>query len=1054
MKLPNNREQAEKRLMSLKKRFQKDREFEDVYRDTMNSYIEKGYARKLSAEEASQTGPRTWFLPHFGVTNVNKPGKVRIVFDAAAEHEGTSLNKNLLQGPDCTNSLLGVLLRFREDRVALVADIEGMFHQVGVCEEDQDSLRFLWWSGDANEPPEEYVMTVHIFGARDSPCVANATLKKTADDNHDAFDPSTVSTVKNNFYVDDVLKSLPDAETATRMADQLTQLCMKGGFKLTKFMSNDREVLAKIPEEKRAKFFLDLKLQELPTERALGVRWDVESDTFGFKVSALQKPCTMRGVLSTISAVFDPLNFAAPVILPAKRIMQELWKKKHKWDQPLEGEILQQWSTWKENLPLLEQARVPRCYFTRTSEQRISLELHHFCDASEIGYGAVSYLRTEYQDGRIECSFVMAKSRNTPIKALAIPRLELQSAVLATRLDKAVRKELELDVQRVTFWTDSMIVLNYIRNETRRFQTYVANRVTEIREQTTPDQWRHCPGKDNPADDASRGLDTPEYLKNQRWLKGPEFLWNAKENWPENKFEEVSVQDLEVKREVYLTAPERRSSVGELTRRYSNWTVLLRRVAWLVKFTEWIKSRHVKEKFLTTEDLENAKSKVARIVQREAFPEEIKNLKKRKPVQGHSPMASLSPQLYDDGLLRVGGRLAKAPITHDAMHPIILPRKSHVTTILIRYLHEKNGHCGQEQVLALLREQFWVIQARVAIKRILGRCIECKKRRPQTTSQEMGELPRVRLTPYEPPFTYTGVDYFGPFHVKRGRGRVTEKRWGAIFVCMNSRAVHLEVAKSLETDDFIMVLIRFLNRRGHVKEIRSDNGTNFVGADREIKKAVEEINSHKIAGELMERGCKWVFHPPGAPHMSGVWERLVKTVKRSIKAIMGQEPVNEEVLHTVFTEAERISNGRPLTRNPPDPDDDEPLTPSHFLNIRPTTNLPSEMIDESDKYSKKRWRQAQLLANHYWKRWLKEYITSLQERQKWRQPKRNIEIDDLVLVADENATRNRWPLGRVTKVFPGTDGLVRSVEVKTKENTYRRPIHKLCLLEAENEDDV
>ncbi|XP_031550270.1 uncharacterized protein LOC116287720, partial [Actinia tenebrosa] len=175
--------------------------------------------------------------------------------------------------------------------------------------------------------------------------------------------------------------------------------------------------------------------------------------------------------------------------------------------------------------------------------------------------------------------------------------------------------------------------------------------------------------KDNPADDASRGLDTEEYLKNQRWLKGPEFLWKTKENWPENKFEEISVQDLEVKKEAYLTVPERRSSVEELTRRYSNWIVLLRRVAWLVKFTEWIKSRHVKEKRISTEDLQNAKLKVARIVQRKAFSEEMQSLKKKKQVQGHSPTASLSPKLHDDGLLRVVGRLAKAPISHDAMHP-------------------------------------------------------------------------------------------------------------------------------------------------------------------------------------------------------------------------------------------------------------------------------------------------------------------------------------------------------------------------------------------------
>ena len=166
---------------------------------------------------------------------------------------------------------------------------------------------------------------------------------------------------------------------------------------------------------------------------------------------------------------------------------------------------------------------------------------------------------------------------------------------------------------------------------------------------------------------------------------------------------------------------------------------------------------------------------------------------------------------------------------------------------------------------------------------------------------------------------------------------------------MNSRAVRLDVARSLETDDFILVLMRFLNRRRHVKELRSDNGSNFVGADREIKKAIEQIDKEKVGRGLQQGGCKWVFHPPGASHMSGVWERLVKSVKWSLKALLGKDLINEEVLQTVFTEAERIANSRPLTRNSSSPTDDEPLTPSHFLNIRPTFNLPPEMVDDSDK---------------------------------------------------------------------------------------------------------
>ncbi|KAK3726813.1 hypothetical protein QZH41_019603 [Actinostola sp. cb2023] len=552
VKLPSNRREAETRLSSLKRKFRREPELETKYRTTMEGYIAKGHARKLSPEEASKVGPRTWYLPHFAVTNENKPGKVRIVFDAAAEHHGTSLNKNLLQGPDSTNSLAGVLMRFREDIVAVVADIESMFHQVRVRDKDQDSLRFLWWGENTEEPPDEYVMTVHIFGAADSPCSANSMLKKTADDNEKDFDPVTVETE---------------------------------GLTFTKFMSNNRQVLAKIPSEKRAMPALNLDLDDLPVDRALGMRWNIEGDTFGFKVSDRNKPDTMRGVLSTISSVFDPLNIAAPIILPAKRIMQTLWRQKHSWDQELSGEVLRSWQKWKNNLPLLETANIPRCYFTRADHEDAMLQLHHFCDASEDGYGTVTYLRTEYPDGFIKCSFVTGKSKTAPIKSVSIPRLELQGALLAARVDHAVRNELRsFHFEEVVFWTDSMITLNYINNESRRFKTYVANRITEIRELTNPDQWRHCPGKLNPADDVSRGLEMEEFLKNERWINGPAFLAGHADKWPENKYVAMSEDGLEAKKEVYTTNLETVTTVADLINNSSSWTPVLRKVAWLLKF--------------------------------------------------------------------------------------------------------------------------------------------------------------------------------------------------------------------------------------------------------------------------------------------------------------------------------------------------------------------------------------------------------------------------------------------------------------------------------------
>ena len=303
------------------------------------------------------------------------------------------------------------------------------------------------------------------------------------------------------------------------------------------------------------------------------------------------------------------------------------------------------------------------------------MQLHHFCDASEAGCGTATYLRIAYPDGNVECAFIMGKSRNAPIKTVSIHRLELQGALLAARVDLVVQKELNFDFERVFFWPDSMITLNYIRNESRRFQTYVANRVGEIRDLTNVDQWRHCPGKLNPADDVSRGLEMNEFLKNERWLKGPSFLYRTEDHWPETKFEKVTEEKLEVKKEVYLTTVHPKAPLNCLLFRYSSWNTLLRTFAWILKFLQWLKwSARKKEtntneitRNISQEEIEKAKREVVIMVQKGTFPQELKDLKAGRQVKASSNIVKLKPVIMSDGVLRVGGRISRAPISPDAM---------------------------------------------------------------------------------------------------------------------------------------------------------------------------------------------------------------------------------------------------------------------------------------------------------------------------------------------------------------------------------------------------
>jgi hypothetical protein len=316
----------------------------------------------------------------------------------------------------------------------------------------------------------------------------------------------------------------------------------------------------------------------------------------------------------------------------------------------------------------------------------------------------------------------------------------------------------------------------------------------------------------------------------------------------------------------------------------------------------------------------------------------------------------------------------------------------------------------------------------------------------------MADLPHNRVNPGAPPFTCVGVDYFGPFIIRERRSLV--KRYGVIFTCLAIRAIHLEIARTLDTNSFIMALRRFISRRGQVKEIRSDNGTNLVGGEKELRLVIKDWNQEQIHNFLVQKEIKWIFNPPTASHYGGIWERCIRTVRKVLKALMKEQIVDEESLTTLFCEVESIVNSRPLTKVSSDSRDLEPLTPNHLLLLRREPALPPGTFVKDDLYSRKRWRQIQYLTNIFWKRWVREYLPGLQERQKWNRQRRNFAVGDIVLVVDQSTPRNSWPIGRIVRVYPDKKGFVRSVDVKTKMTVLERPINKLCLLESTQYQDI
>lgn len=1031
--LPDNYSMAKHRLDLLGKKLAKNDELKRSYTQAVEKNLQS-YAEEVSEKEIERRDGKVWYLPHHAVVHPKK-GKLRVVYDCSAKFRGTSLNDVVFQGPDLTNKLIDVLLKFRHHKIALMADIEGMFNQVKVHPDDRDVLRFLWWrNSDPNETTVTYRMTSHLFGGVWSPSCANYALHKCAKDYAENYDVETVRTVLENFYVDDCLKSVDTELEAIRLAEQLTSLLSQGGFHLTKWISNSRGVLMTIPEEEHASSVPSLDLDtNLPVERALGTLWRTESDSFGFDINSLDADFTKRGLLRVISSVYDPLGLAGPFVINGKMLFQLLCRTKLGWDDPMPEEIKVQWRNWLDDLPSLSRLQVPRCLQpVKRLEVPVKAQLHHFCDASEAGYGSVSYLRFS-NDETVHCALVMSKNRLAPIKQQTIPRLELCAAVVAANVDKKLTQCLDFELLDSVFWTDSMIVLHYLRNEEKKFQTFVANRVSQILDCTDASQWRHVGTHENPADDLSRGLSASELLLSDRWLKGPSFLWKSEEFWPKQpEFGELP-PSAEIKRvpKVYAL-DENEASLDKFIQRYSSWYRLRRAVALILRLKALLsKTSNVKlrDKIIVTE-LKNAEIAIFEYVQRKFLVDS--NIKKLCPVK-------------IDKLLCVGGRLTNAPITETAKHPILLPAHHHVSRLLVWHYHSITGHGGTERVLAEIRQRFWIVKGRVTVKRVLSTCVPCKRSKQPLAIQRMADLPSERVTPNEAPFAYVGVDYFGPIEVKRARSQV--KRYGCLFTCLSTRAIHIEMAFSLDTDSFINCLERYMARRGQPKRIRSDNGSNFVGAKAELKGALDEWNHEQISNHLLQKEIEWVFNPPASSHMGGVWERQIRTVRSILVSLSNQQAFDDETLMTLFCVVEGIVNGRPLTKLSDDPTDPLPLTPNDLLILKSGPSLPPGKFVRQDLL-RRRWRQVQYLADIFWTRWVKDYLPELQKRQKWLNPARNFRVGDLILILNENTPRHQWPLGVIRKTNMGADGLVRSVDVQTKTGLYTRPINKLCLLEA------
>lgn len=1038
-KLGNSSEVAKRRFFLLERRFTKIPGLKEKYSAEIQKLLDNNYLSISNGDDG-------YFLPHHAVVKEHSESTpVRIVFDASAKtNSGLSLNDILHVGPKMHTDCFGLLLRFRLFKHAMTADVRQMYSRILVNPLHCKYQKILW-RFNAYEPLQTYQFNRVTFGVTSSPFLALRTVQQLALDEGARFPLAKVH-VPTDMFVDDLVCSVPSVEYGCNLHKEAVELFASGGFELVKWSTNNPDILHNIPEQMRK--MNSISFDHDNASKVLGLIWKPQTDEFSFQFKLTQEGCTKRTMLSTIARIFDPIGFLGPVLLYTKCLIKELWSKEIGWDEPPPEEITKKFEMFVAELHLLSDHAIPRHV---NIEKNCTIWLVGFCDGSNAGYGAVVYIRVSDPNGIVSVNLFAAKSRVTPIKkCLTTPRIELSSACLLSNLIRSVKSSItqRISIDRIVAFSDSTITLGRIKNLNTRSDVFVKNRVTQIRENLDPKFWLHVSTADNPADCLSRGLLPRQLLENSLWWHGPHWLIKHESQWPitfeNNAF--VDPEADEICNAVVEEVDENDNVILTLISRCSTWRKLLKTVAFVLRFVGKSKNRSFP---LDAEELNNAEITIILSLQNKFFANDLKLIKSGADLK--SAIGKLRPFIDKYGLLRVGGRLSNSQADYNQKHPILLPKKCVAVDLLIRHYHIENLHTGPSLLHSLLRSKYWLLGARSAIRKIIRNCNLCFRARPKSSNPFMADLPLGRVQP-SAPFSHTGVDYAGPFHItlKRARGQRTQKAYLCLFICLSTKALHLELAPDLSTQSFLNAFKRFVSRRGLCDVIYSDQGTNFVGAKGYMAELYDLIDSSEykaeFAKEFADNRIRWQLNPPSAPHFGGLWESNVKAVKSHLFKVIGKQILCVDEFVTVLTQIEALLNSRPLSLMSEDPSELECLTPSHFLLGKPLRSLPSVDFSKDNVNSLTRPALLDAIVQQYWKRWHIEYLHTLQSRNKWSRETPPIHIGTVVLIMDENAPPLKWLLGRVTQVLPGKDGVIRVAQVQTANGSYTRPVCKLCPL--------
>ena len=1069
--LPDNYEMSKNRLFKLREKLLKNPDNFKTYNDVLEENRNLGIIE--TAPDDCKIG-ETHYLPHHAVIKEeSSTTKLRVVFDASAKSQtnAPSLNDCLLKGSNYTPLLYDILLRFRTKVVALTADIAKAFFMISITETDRDYLRFLWFDNIFADQPKiiRNRFARLVMGVTSSPSALNATIRKHVENYK--FDEEFIRTVHDSFYVDDFVGGAETIEEAIALLKKLKLRFLEAHFYLRKWKTNNSELRNFINElsietkQKKADATMNLtqgisqdenelfqtkqKDHELINNRVkyaktLGIIWDDEKDVFIFDFSQLVqegrklKP-TKRNVLKVLSSFYDPIGLIQPIIISLKILMQRICKQKLDWDDVLTGKLLEEWEFVLSSLETIGTLSVKR-RLESTNDIVISRELHGFCDASKQGYGAAIYSKSTYQSGEIETNLITSKTRVAPMEGPTLPRLELLSTLLLTRLMNSVENALSkcFPFDRKCYWNDSQVALAWINATHKEFKPFVENRLKKIRELSNPADWGYVESEINSADVITRfNEQAMSFNENMLWWKGPSFLrqkepyegsYHPPAELPEEKVNFVNIAH---------NPPSNRINLAKVidVNRFSSYSRLLRVTGWIKRFVRnFVKSRKNEKlehsPFLSPSELREAEQQWLMTNQSDFHTDTTNDLKKKFSEHGVT--------LDDEGLFRCIGRLNEAPLPYDTRKPILLNTRHPIAELITVNIHRKLKHVSAKQTLTELRQRYWIFKGRSFVRNILRKCTRCRIFNSKPYRYPAApQLTKLRLKDNHP-FETTGVDNFGPLYVKEvfpNRNRMF-KAWVALYTCASSRAILLDLVPDIGSTSFIRSFRRMIARRGCPNNVISDNGSNFVSTETQTF--------------VTSLGVEWDLNIPLAPWHGGFFERLVKSAKELLRKELLHTRLTFEEMQTVLVEVEQILNNRPLTYAYPN-DLECCLTPNHLLYGR---NLPYTATNKSpinvifDEHSAEKVTR---VINHFWNRWRNEYVVNLRESQKLfvqnhLQP--SPAVGDIVIIHEEKLPRSMWRLGKIEEL-KGHRGAV----VLTQRSRLTRPVNLLYPIEYIRNDE-